>query len=444
MSANNEATLPRLVLESADLDVLELQVGGALPDGASITTTKLDFARERRVVLTDSENTPLAIFEVLAQGVTGATGAASLWPGTITPLRSRAARLGTAWDPTLRRTAREVRSQLEKDVDEAPVLAVAFSEMPTESDLARAQRQIETLRPRKVLWVALVSGARSRRAAGRNPDALATGVFAHLPSDAIPLVVPSGWREAATLQPAKPPSAVGPAERPGTRDVLMNYGATHVMDVADWRSDDDRSAADSPVMEAASALRQSEHRTGAVVLFTGLSGSGKSTLARELTDRLELVISQPVMLLDGDEVRQRLSAELGFDRRGRELNLQRVGYVAALLAEVGAVVVAAPIAPFAASRQEIRQRVEQHGLFVLVHVATPLAVCESRDRKGLYARARAGELTDFTGISSPYEEPTDADVSVDTSRQSVGESVTAILEVVLDRLHAEPAAPERI
>ena len=146
-------------------------------------------------------------------------------------------------------------------------------------------------------------------------------------------------------------------------------------------------------------------RAGAVVLLSGLSGSGKSTIARALADRIEDSGERRVSLLDGDEVRRLLSAGLGFDRESRELNVRRIGYVAALVAEHGGLAVCAPIAPFAAARADMRARAEAVGEFVLVHVATPLEVCEARDRKGLYAKARAGLVPEFTGISSPTRCP---------------------------------------
>ncbi|MFV0633674.1 adenylyl-sulfate kinase [Demequina sp.] len=151
---------------------------------------------------------------------------------------------------------------------------------------------------------------------------------------------------------------------------------------------------------------------GLVVLFTGLSGSGKSTIARQVTRRLRSETSQRVTLLDGDEVRAMLSSGLGFSREDRELNVRRIGWVASQIAAHGGIAICAPIAPYESMRAEMRELAERVGRFVLVHVATPLEVCEARDRKGLYAKARAGEIKEFTGISDPYEEPTDADVVV--------------------------------
>jgi len=154
---------------------------------------------------------------------------------------------------------------------------------------------------------------------------------------------------------------------------------------------------------------------GLVVLMTGLSGSGKSTLARDLDTYLLLRSQRSTTLLDGDVVRRLLSAGLGFDRASRELNVRRIGWVAARVAEHGGTAICSPIAPFAAVRREVHDMVESVADLVLVHVSTPLAECERRDLKGLYARARRGEIPDFTGISSPYEVPEDADVVVDTS-----------------------------
>ncbi len=180
--------------------------------------------------------------------------------------------------------------------------------------------------------------------------------------------------------------------------------------------------------------RRAAEGPGAVVFFTGLSGSGKSTIARALADELADEGPRRVTLLDGDEVRQHLSRGLGFDRESREINVDRIAWVASLVAAHGGIAVAAPIAPFAAGRRNARALAEQHGAFLLVWVSTPLDVCESRDRKGLYARARAGEVADFTGISSPYEEPDDADVVIDTTAVDVPEAVRRIREALDARL----------
>lgn len=167
---------------------------------------------------------------------------------------------------------------------------------------------------------------------------------------------------------------------------------------------------------------------GLVLFFTGLSGSGKSTLARALTDRLLERGERSVTSLDGDVVRRHLSAGLTFTKEDRETNIRRIGWVAAEIARHGGVAVCSPIAPFDATRRQVRAMVEEAGgAFFLVHVATPLAECERRDRKGLYAKARRGEIVEFTGISSPYEEPEDAAVRIDTTGRSVEEALDVLL-----------------
>jgi sulfate adenylyltransferase len=168
-------------------------------------------------------------------------------------------------------------------------------------------------------------------------------------------------------------------------------------------------------------------RRGVVVFFTGLSGSGKSTLARDLRDALLERGDRTVSLLDGDLVRRLLSAGLTFSREDRDLNIARIGYVAAEVARHGGIAICAPIAPYAAARARAREMVSETGDFVLVHVATPLEVCEARDRKGLYAQARAGVIGSFTGISDPYEEPDDADLVIDTSVVARHDAVAAVL-----------------
>ena len=170
-------------------------------------------------------------------------------------------------------------------------------------------------------------------------------------------------------------------------------------------------------------------RRGVVVLLSGLSGSGKSTVAQVLAARLRALDGRRVTLLDGDVVRRSLTAGLGFGRADRETNVRRIGWVAALVAHHGGTALAAPIAPYAAVRAAVRDDVEAAGgVFVLVHVSTPLEVCEARDRKGLYAAARAGRLTGFTGVDDPYEEPDDADVVVDTSQLSAADAAERVVQ----------------
>ena len=186
--------------------------------------------------------------------------------------------------------------------------------------------------------------------------------------------------------------------------------------------------------------RPRHEQRGLVVMFTGLSGSGKSTLAGALVAWLEANTDRTVTLLDGDVVRRLLSSGLGFDRAARDLNIRRIGYVASEIARHHGIAVCSPIAPFAATRAAVRAMVEPVGGFVLIHVATPLEECERRDRKGLYASARAGSLKDFTGISSPYEAPSDADLTLDTSFSSVSDSLTQVLDVLRKGLWLPPDA----
>ena len=177
---------------------------------------------------------------------------------------------------------------------------------------------------------------------------------------------------------------------------------------------------------------------GLVLFFTGLSGSGKSTLARALIDLLLERGERTVTSLDGDVVRRHLSAGLTFSRADRETNIRRIGWVAAEIARHGGIAVCSPIAPFDETRQQVRAVVDAAGgAFFLVHVATPLEECERRDRKGLYAKARRGEIPEFTGISSPYEEPEDAAVRVDTTGRSIDEALADVLLVLRDTGHLD-------
>jgi sulfate adenylyltransferase len=179
------------------------------------------------------------------------------------------------------------------------------------------------------------------------------------------------------------------------------------LDIPDWFS----------YPKVVEELRKSyppRHKQGFTVFFTGLSGSGKSTIANALLVKLLESGGRQVSLLDGDHVRKHLSSELGFTKEHRDLNIQRIGYVASEITKNGGIAICAPIAPYAATRRRVREMIEAGGGFLEVHVATSLEVCEQRDRKGLYEKARAGIIKEFTGISDPYEEPENPELRIDT------------------------------
>jgi sulfate adenylyltransferase len=220
------------------------------------------------------------------------------------------------------------------------------------------------------------------------------------------------WRPLALIEPGTEQSDLAPGEL----EDLLDRGE----ELPAWY-------APAAVREELRRARPPRNRRGVVVFFTGLSGSGKSTIARALRDALAERGDRTVSLLDGDLVRQLLSAGLTFSRADRDLNIARIGYVAAEVARHGGIAICAPIAPYASARAAVRRMVSQAGDFLLVHVATPVEVCEARDRKGLYAKARAGLIDHFTGISDPYEEPTDADLTIDTSVMSRQQAVDAVL-----------------
>jgi sulfate adenylyltransferase len=166
---------------------------------------------------------------------------------------------------------------------------------------------------------------------------------------------------------------------------------------------------------------------GFTIFFTGLPSSGKSTVANVLLVRFLEMSGRPVTLLDGDIVRKNLSSELGFSRAHRDINIRRIGFVAAEITKNGGIAICAPIAPFDVIRKEVRALIQPHGGFVLVYISTPLETCEARDRKGLYAKARAGVVQQFTGISDPYEAPNDAEVVIDTTSLTPEEAAQEIL-----------------
>ncbi len=182
--------------------------------------------------------------------------------------------------------------------------------------------------------------------------------------------------------------------------------------------------------EVVQELRRSyppRHKQGVTIFFTGLSGSGKSTIANVLVTKFLEAGGRPVTLLDGDLVRKHLSSELGFSKEHRDINIRRIGYVASEITKNGGIAICAPIAPYDATRKAVRGMIEPVGGFILVHIATSVETCEQRDRKGLYAKARAGILKEFTGISDPYEEPKDAEVVINTAELSPEEAAQEII-----------------
>ncbi|NVK20912.1 MAG: bifunctional sulfate adenylyltransferase/adenylylsulfate kinase [Kangiellaceae bacterium] len=208
---------------------------------------------------------------------------------------------------------------------------------------------------------------------------------------------------------------------------VLNISGTEVrrrlaegLDIPEWFS----------YPEVVAELRKTKpprSKQGFTVFFTGLSGSGKSTIANALMVKMLEMGGRPVTLLDGDLVRKNLSSELGFSKEHRNLNIERIGYVASEITKNGGIAVCAPIAPYAATRRKVRQMIEQYGGFLEVHVATPVEECERRDRKGLYAKARAGIIKEFTGISDPYEVPENAELVIDTLESSPDHAAHRVL-----------------
>jgi sulfate adenylyltransferase len=416
--------LPTVLIDDRGLDLLELVLGGALP-----ALPPLPGVPPRGdAVLVDRENTPLA----------------RVSDGRVEALRPPARGSGPVWDATLRRPATEVHDAVAGAHGDGPVTAIVVDTLPSNRDVAAAFDA--TAGASAVLCVVPV--ARGPHAAGRASWAgltragrgLADSLSARRPAvPVIPVVVP--W-------PAGDDAASGRDPGPDLAAILAAYGATDTVRLTALR---DASIAD-PLADHSAAFEQAVRAAyppfsadevlrmaratgampGAVIFFTGLSGSGKSTIGRALADEVADDEGRSVTLLDGDDVRRLLSADLGFDAASREANIARIGYVASLIAAHGGIAVAAPIAPFAAGRRAARAMVEPPAVFVLVHVSTPLSVCEARDRKGMYAKARAGQIPEFTGISSPYEAPDDAEVVIDTSTTDVATAVAAVRRALAD------------
>ena len=407
--------MTRVVLDDDGLDRLELVLGGWLPPEAVAGPPG-----SPDILLTDAENTPLARVTRDEDG-----------SPRVEPLAELARGAGPHWDPGVRVSLAAARAMITGGPDRATVMFVVDvppTRHATESMLGRARipevaNVVVVAAVRRHRSPGLVGAAGLTRAAWGLADTLAA---ARSGQEIVRLALP--WPIGARFDLAPAFAELGASLVEAARE-LQGPASLGAGDVE----------VDYPAASAREVLRAREAGAvgpGAVVFFTGLSGSGKSTIARALADELADAGPRRVTLLDGDEVRQHLSRGLGFDAESREINIDRIAWVASLVAAHGGIAIAAPIAPFDAGRRNARAMAVGHGAFLLVWVSTPLAVCEARDRKGLYARARAGEVADFTGISSPYEPPQDADVVLDTTELEVTEAV----RIVRDALEAKLAA----
>ena len=224
-----------------------------------------------------------------------------------------------------------------------------------------------------------------------------------------------------------------PADQTAPSDRVLNLSGTEFrrrlregLDIPAWFSY-------PKVVEELRKAHPPKNKQGFTVFFTGLSGSGKSTVANALMVKLLENGSRPVTLLDGDIVRKNLSSELSFSKEHRDLNIQRIGYVASEITKNGGIAICAPIAPYSATRRHVRDTISPLGGFIEVFVSTPIEVCEARDRKGLYAKARAGIIKGFTGIDDPYEAPDNAELDINTAELSADLAAHRVL-ITLEKL----------
>jgi sulfate adenylyltransferase len=451
-------------LTAADLDAVEAR--GELADGTPwLVPVTLEVPADAvkpdatHLVLNDPEGSPLAALKI-TERVTSHDGQSTRLAGPVRPLR----------DPEhgpfrgMRRRPQEVRAEL----GDRPVLAVATRGPLTSRSLGQLRHFAGQLKATVLLLPLVGDGAdlllrpealvRATLAAANqlppgtrvvpvplarrdDPEAElraratvaaaygATDLLSDLPAangDQLPLrvVAPPDWAYDPVNEVWRPLSLIPSGTE---REELTGRELSSLLDAGDpipeWYM---------PPAVAAELrrVRPPRRERGAVIFFTGLSGSGKSTLARDLRDALAERGERTVSLLDGDMVRRLLSAGLTFSRSDRDLNIARIGYVATEVARHGGLAICAPIAPYAQARAGVREMVSEVGDFILIYVATPLAECEARDRKGLYAKARAGLIDSFTGISDPYEEPADADLVIDTSRLTRHEAVEAVLALL--------------
>ena len=421
---------PREVLELLELaiDLGEARTAVKVGEEAAAAAE-----RDGGLVVEDAEGTPVAVLQgaLRPDPAVVESGLSVGRPFTHPPVRRH------------RRSPDQTRQMLDL-LGAGPVFAV-----PVEAALSAARvEEVATLARHeraRLLWLVLVGS-------GRRQD---------LPAEALLRAVRDA---AADVEEAGVPGVVVPVAVPAGQDLAPlahGYGADLVLPAPAPAPSAPRAptAPRAPEPGPSARPRRAElhpasarevdrsvpppHRRGVTVFFTGLSGSGKSTLAKGLAEHLLDDGRREVTMLDGDEVRRMLSAGLGFGRADRDLNIRRIGWVAAEITRHGGLAICAPIAPFADVRAEVRAMVEDVGDFVLVHVATPLEECERRDRKGLYAKARAGLVAEFTGISSPYEDPDDADLVLDTSDLGIEEGVAAVWNLLDERGYLGEVDPRR-
>ena len=385
-----------IALEGDDLDLLEISLAGFIPADA------LHFLHSGAVTeCSDPEGTPIASWDGL----------------TLLPLRPFARGIGLAWEQKYRRSAREITPK------GGPLSLLPFTRPLSiehvESAIKSALSPASASAAPALLLVPLIS--REVATSGEfTPNTLVdvalemqTFIQNQYPTIACDILALPWPRKSS----------------PRIEDVARRLNAS-VTTIDESQRTPSEKGTYLPRARVAMELSKTPlaHR-GAVILFTGLSGSGKSTIARGLAESLGDQHAN-VALLDGDAFRRKVSQHLGFDRVSRNQNVVNIANAALETARAGAIAIAAPIAPFSESRSAARGIVSVELPFFLIHVSTPLEVCEQRDRKGLYAKARSGEISDFTGISSPYEVPTDADLTIDASRESTATSVERILQLI--------------
>jgi sulfate adenylyltransferase len=439
------------------------------------------------VMLTDPEGTPLAVLDIAERTEVQATWPARHpGPGRLTRLSGPVTSLREPEHGAFRRLMRRP-AEAREALGDGPVLAYATRGPVHSRQIGQLRHMAGQLKAR-LLLLPLIAGpaevvtrpealvravlaaaaslppatmvipvplAPRRPGSGTGPAgelsvrALVAAAYGatHLMTDEVPAAGSPAYTVAAADDPGAPPAPGSPVQmvRAGDwaydpraevwRPLALIEAGTERGDLSPGELGDLLDAgAEVPAWFTPAAVARELRRArppraerGFVLFLTGLSGSGKSTIARNLRDALAERGERKVSLLDGDLVRQLLSAGLTFSRADRDLNIVRIGFVAAEIARHGGIAICAPIAPYAQARARVREMVSEVGDFLLIHVATPLEVCEARDRKGLYAKARAGLIKQFTGISDPYEEPTDADLTIDTSTMTREQATDAVL-----------------